>query len=81
VSVSIESRESQPAVGTSTERVLSTRSRSLAEVAALAEGQLERFGITRVCDVTGLDVVGIPVWHTIRPDAATGLNTVTSGKG
>ncbi len=72
MSISVVSRESQPAVGTSTERVLSTRSRSLAEVAALAEGQLERFGITRVCDVTGLDVVaasryGIPFAPTPRP--------------
>jgi thioglycine synthase len=63
------------------DRVLSTRARELSEVAALADAQLDRFGITRVTDVTGLDVVGIPVWHTVRPEAAPGLNTVTSGKG
>jgi YcaO-like protein with predicted kinase domain len=64
-----------------TDRVLSTRARELSEVAALADAQLDRFGITRIADVTGLDVVGIPVWHTVRPGAAPGLNTVTSGKG
>ena len=71
----------QSAAGQGTDRVLSTRARELSEVAALAEAQLERFGITRLADVTGLDVVGIPVWHSIRPGAAPGLNTVTSGKG
>jgi YcaO-like protein with predicted kinase domain len=81
MSMIVENQESRRPGETSTVRVLSTRSRTLAEVAPLAEGQMERFGITRICDVTGLDVVGIPVWHTIRPDAATGLNTVTSGKG
>ncbi|MGQ0839083.1 YcaO-like family protein [Actinokineospora sp.] len=63
------------------DRTLSVRSRGLAEVAALAETLLEPLGITRVGDVTGLDVIGIPVWHTMRPMAAPGLNTVTSGKG
>jgi putative methanogenesis marker protein 1 len=42
---------------------------------------MERCGITRVADVTDLDVLGIPVFHTMRPTAAPGLNTVTSGKG
>jgi putative methanogenesis marker protein 1 len=71
----------QREAGQGTDRVLSTRARELSEVAALAEAQLERFGITRIADVTGLDVIGIPVWHSIRPGAAPGLNTVTSGKG
>ncbi len=31
--------------------------------------------------MTDLDVVGIPVFHSVRPGAAPGLNTVTSGKG
>lgn len=63
------------------ERILSLRSRTLEEVESAAEPLLERLGITRVGDVTGLDVVGIPVWHAVRPTAAVGLNTVTSGKG
>ena len=71
----------QSEAGQSADRVLSTRARELSEVAALAEAQLDRFGVTRVADVTGLDVIGIPVWHSVRPGAAPGLNTVTSGKG
>ncbi|MEC3980179.1 YcaO-like family protein [Amycolatopsis sp. H20-H5] len=63
------------------DRTLSLRSRGLAEVERIAEGLLEPLGITRVSDVTGLDVLGVPVWHSVRPDAAPGLNTVTSGKG
>jgi thioglycine synthase len=79
ISLKREALRREPAQGT--DRVLSTRARSLSEVAALADAQLDRFGITRVADVTGLDTVGIPVWHTVRPGAAPGLNTVTSGKG
>jgi thioglycine synthase len=71
----------QSEAGHSADRVLSTRARALSEVAALAQAQLERFGVTRIADVTGLDVIGIPVWHSVRPIAAPGLNTVTSGKG
>lgn len=37
------------------------------------------YGITRVADVTGLDVIGIPVWMAIRPLAAT--LAVSQGKG
>lgn len=59
----------------------SLRVRSLAETASIAAASLERCGITRIADVTGLDVVGIPVFHSTRPTAAPGLNTVTSGKG
>ncbi|GAA3613937.1 YcaO-related McrA-glycine thioamidation protein [Kineosporia mesophila] len=60
---------------------LALRSRSLDEVEALADALLERTGISRVSDVTGLDVLGIPVYQSVRPRAAAGLNTVTSGKG
>jgi YcaO-like protein with predicted kinase domain len=56
------------------DRILSIRSRTLSEVEALAQSQLERAGVTRVSDVTGLDVVGIPVWHSIRPTAQPGNN-------
>ncbi len=40
---------------------------------------LRRFGITRVGDVTGLDIVGIPVWFAVRPNSR-GLS-VSQGKG
>jgi hypothetical protein len=38
-------------------------------------------GVSRVADVTGLDVVGIPVVNTMRPSAEPGNLTVTCGKG
>lgn len=59
---------------------LALRSRPLDEVERLAELLLDRVGITRVGDVTGLDVIGIPVFQSVRPSSAKGLNTVTSGK-
>jgi ribosomal protein S12 methylthiotransferase accessory factor len=37
------------------------------------------YGVTRVADVTGLDVIGIPVWMAVRPLAAT--LAVSQGKG
>ncbi|MEW9548357.1 YcaO-like family protein [Nonomuraea sp. NPDC050783] len=40
---------------------------------------LREYGITRVADITGLDVIGIPVYQAIRP-AATTLS-VSQGKG
>lgn len=40
---------------------------------------LRRFGITRVGDVTGLDIIGIPVWFATRPNSR-GLS-VSQGKG
>ncbi|MCZ4429842.1 YcaO-like family protein [Agrobacterium sp. SOY23] len=42
-------------------------------------GLLRRFGITRVGDVTGLDIIGIPVWFAVRPNSR-GLS-VSQGKG
>jgi ribosomal protein S12 methylthiotransferase accessory factor YcaO len=60
---------------------LALRSRTLDEVEWLAGALLERVGVTRICDITDLDVIGIPVFNSIRPKAARGLNTVTSGKG
>ncbi|MDI5970805.1 YcaO-like family protein [Streptomyces sp. SL13] len=59
----------------------SLRTRTLEQTEALARACLDRCGITRIAEVTDLDVLGIPVFHTIRPGAAPGLNTVTSGKG
>jgi ribosomal protein S12 methylthiotransferase accessory factor len=40
---------------------------------------LRRFGITRVGDVTGLDIIGVPVWFAARPNSR-GLS-VSQGKG
>ena len=44
---------------------------------ALAEG----LGISRVTDITRLDVVGVPVFASIRPDAQPGSLCVNAGKG
>ncbi len=38
-------------------------------------------GITRVADITGLDRIGIPVFTSVRPGAASGAVTVYAGKG
>jgi ribosomal protein S12 methylthiotransferase accessory factor len=40
---------------------------------------IARFGITRVACVTGLDVLGVPVWMAVRPLARS--LTVSQGKG
>lgn len=41
--------------------------------------QFNRFGITRLADVTGLDKIGIPVWMAVRPNSKT--LAVSQGKG
>jgi ribosomal protein S12 methylthiotransferase accessory factor len=45
----------------------------------IIEPRLDRFGITRVADVTGLDIFGIPVIIAVRPLAKT--LAVSMGKG
>lgn len=42
-------------------------------------GQRERFLITRLCDITGLDRLGIPVVQAVRPLSLS--NSVSQGKG
>lgn len=57
------------------------RVRPPAETVDLAWGARAAAGISRVADITGLDTVGIPVFNTIRPRAASGTLTVSCGKG
>jgi ribosomal protein S12 methylthiotransferase accessory factor len=40
-----------------------------------------QLGITRVTEITRLDSLGLPVFTSIRPDAARGSLCVSSGKG
>lgn len=55
------------------------RVRHPAETWALVSPVMGDFGVTRIADVTGLDVIGIPVWMAVRPLAAT--LAVSQGKG
>ncbi|ASO20684.1 ribosomal protein S12 methylthiotransferase accessory factor [Actinoalloteichus hoggarensis] len=55
------------------------RSREPAETWRLVRNEFPRAGITRVADVTGLDVLGVPVWVAFRPTATT--LSVSQGKG
>ncbi|WP_329061001.1 YcaO-like family protein [Amycolatopsis sp. NBC_01480] len=55
------------------------RTRAPEETWALATGLFDRCGISRVADVTGLDVLGIPTWVAVRPLAST--LSVSQGKG
>lgn len=54
-----------------------TAEESLAVVGPLAKAR----GISRVVDTTWLDRIGIPVYASIRPDAAKGSLCVNAGKG
>ncbi|GAA3567063.1 YcaO-like family protein [Amycolatopsis ultiminotia] len=55
------------------------RVRRPAETWAAIEPLLPRYGITRIADVTGLDVLGVPVMMAVRPLARS--LTVSQGKG
>ncbi|MCX8169932.1 MAG: YcaO-related McrA-glycine thioamidation protein, partial [Candidatus Methanomethyliaceae archaeon] len=57
------------------------RAKNFHETLSLLESIYQKAGITRVADITGLDIVGIPVFTSIRPDAAEGAITVYNGKG
>jgi ribosomal protein S12 methylthiotransferase accessory factor len=50
-----------------------------AEALLFSSEVLQRFGITRVGDVTGLDVIGLPVWFACRPNSRS--LSVAQGKG
>lgn len=55
------------------------RAKTPAETLARVAPQMERIGITRVADITGLDRIGIPVMAAYRPDALS--VAVSLGKG
>ncbi len=55
------------------------RSRSPSETLAAYAPRMAAFGITRLADVTGLDVIGLPVYLAVRPNSR-GLST-SQGKG
>lgn len=55
------------------------RCRDPARTLELITPLLGRFGITRLGDITGLDFLGVPVAHAVRPGAAT--VAVSQGKG
>ncbi|MEV5432715.1 YcaO-like family protein [Streptomyces sp. NPDC052701] len=55
------------------------RARTPEETWEAVAGVLPEFGITRLADLTGLDVIGLPVWTAIRPVSQT-LST-SQGKG
>ena len=55
------------------------RTQSPEETFTLIRPYLERAGVTRIADVTGLDHVGVPTTLAIRPNART--MACSSGKG
>ncbi|CAL9675358.1 YcaO-like family protein [Streptomyces sp. enrichment culture] len=55
------------------------RARTPEETWEAVAGRLEEFGITRLADLTGLDMVGLPVWTAIRPASKT--LSASQGKG
>ncbi|MFE2298904.1 YcaO-like family protein [Streptomyces sp. NPDC059445] len=55
------------------------RTLGLEDTWARLQPQLAARGITRVADLTGLDILGVPVWTAIRPAAAT--LAASAGKG
>lgn len=55
------------------------RTRDLAGTRQAAGPLLECYGITRVASLTALDVIGVPVYSAVRPQAAT--VAVSAGKG
>jgi ribosomal protein S12 methylthiotransferase accessory factor len=55
------------------------RARSAEETLERLRPRIPEFGITRVASVTGLDVLGVPVWMAVRPLALS--LSVSQGKG
>ena len=59
----------------------SLRARSIEETLNIVRTYAKMYGITRVTDTTRLDNIGIPVFASIRPNAAIGSLCVSAGKG
>ena len=59
----------------------SLREAPLEATLARARVVAAQLGITRVTEITRLDVVGVPVFASIRPDALPGSLCVNAGKG
>jgi ribosomal protein S12 methylthiotransferase accessory factor len=59
----------------------SLRSAPLDETLAKAKRLASRYGVVRVTDTTRLDLIGIPVFASIRPDGEPGSLCVHAGKG
>lgn len=55
------------------------RTRSPAETLRAFRPLMPRLGITRLADITGLDVIGVPVVQAVRPNARS--VSVSQGKG
>lgn len=55
------------------------RTRSPSETLRAFAGLMPRLGITRLADITGLDVIGLPVVQAVRPNARS--LSVSQGKG
>ncbi len=55
------------------------RIRTLDETWSVIQPRLARYGITRIADVTDLDVIGVPVYMGVRPLGTT--LSVSQGKG
>jgi putative methanogenesis marker protein 1 len=52
-----------------------------AETLSRVEPKLPAAGVTEITDITGLDRIGIPVFISLRPSAASSAVTVHNGKG
>jgi ribosomal protein S12 methylthiotransferase accessory factor len=59
----------------------SLRSESLETTLSRVRPVAEKLGISRVTDITRLDLVGVPVYASIRPVAQPGSLCVNAGKG
>ncbi len=59
----------------------SLRTRALGETLACARRLSVEYGVVRVTDITRLDVIGIPVFASIRPGAEPNSLCVHAGKG
>ena len=59
----------------------SYRACSLEQTLERAAPYVSRFGISRITDITRLDMLGVPVFASVRPAARAGSLCVNAGKG